>query len=213
MAPESPGLRGGRLARIDQSALTAWATELSDTEPSFTREDLLAHHTLVAEIFTREEAILPARFPTFVADQDTLCDRLRSRQDALTAQLERVRGCCELAVTVLWTNSDAVQPAVEADSPGRRYMAERRQALTASDRRRAQAKTLAEAVERDVGQELIDVRHSLCPSASVGLSSALLVKRSRIEDVQTRLVHTQQDVRILVNGPWPPYTFAAVGSD
>ncbi len=59
----------------------------------------------------------------------------------------------------------------------------------------------------------MDVRHSLCPSQSVGLSSALLVKRSRAADVQARLVRTQHDVRILVNGPWPPYTFAAVGSD
>jgi hypothetical protein len=199
--------------RIEQGALMAWATEFSDTEPTFTRDDLLAHHALVAEIFACEEAILPARFPTLVDDQDTLCERLRSRQDTLTAQLERVRGCCELAVTMLWTSADVAQPAVEADSPGRRYMAQRQLAFAGSDRRRARARELADQLDRSVGADLISARHTVCPSASVGLSSALLVKRSRAEPVQMRLVHTRDDVRILVNGPWPPYTFAAVGSD
>jgi hypothetical protein len=187
--------------RIERDALMGWATELSDDQPAFTREDLLAHHELVAAIFAREEAILPARFPTFADDTHTLCDRLQSRQDALRAQLERVRGCCELAVTALWMGSEAAPPPVEADSPGRRYMYARRQALAGSDRRRARARVLA--VQRD----------RLCPSQGVGLSSALLVRRSRAADIKASLVRTEQDVRILVNGPWPPYTFAAVGSD
>jgi hypothetical protein len=199
--------------RIERDALTGWATELSDAQPAFTREDLLAHHELVAAIFAREEAILPARFPTFADDTHTLCDRLQSRQDALRAQLERVRGCCELAVTALWMGSEAAPPPVEADSPGRRYMYARRQALAGSDRRRARARELADQLESRAGPDLVSVQHRLCPSQGVGLSSALLVRRSRAADIKASLVRTEQDVRILVNGPWPPYTFAAVGSD
>ncbi len=112
----SPGLRGGRLVRVEHDVLTAWATEFSDSDPSFTREDLLAHHELVAEIFGREAAILPARFPSFAEDADSLRDRLRSGQAAFVDQLEHVRGCCEFAVTALWTDSEAPSPEMEATS-------------------------------------------------------------------------------------------------
>ena len=46
--------------------------------------------------------------------------------------------------------------------------------------------------------------------ALVALSSAVLVARASAEDVKNRLIRAEQDVRILVNGPWPPYTFATV---
>jgi hypothetical protein len=44
----------------------------------------------------------------------------------------------------------------------------------------------------------------------VALSAALLVPRASAENVRKRIARTEQDVRILINGPWPPYTFADV---
>jgi hypothetical protein len=178
-----------------------------------TREDLLSHHQLISELFLGAESILPARFPTFAADADALADRLRSNQDSLVGQLQRVRGCCEFAVTALWTAENAPSTPPHPGTPGRRYMVERQLAFAGSDRRRARAKRLASEIEHLVEPDLISVRHTVCPSVAVGLSSALLVKRSRAASVRARLVCTEQDVRILVNGPWPPYTFAAVGSN
>jgi hypothetical protein len=69
---------------------------------------------------------------------------------------------------------------------------------------------LADQTERVVGSELVDVRHQVCPSVTVALSSALLVPRDRAEQIKARLIRQEQDVRILVNGPWPAYTFASV---
>jgi hypothetical protein len=38
----------------------------------------------------------------------------------------------------------------------------------------------------------------------------VLVPRASAENVTKRLTRSEQDVRILINGPWPPYTFADV---
>ena len=46
---------------------------------------------------------------------------------------------------------------------------------------------------------------------AVALSSALLAPQARARDLMDRLLGMQDGVRILVNGPWPPYTFADMG--
>lgn len=212
LSPETaPALDG--VSRQVVGRLTAWATPLEEGAAPFTRADMLSHHHLVEAIFGGVDALLPARFPTLLAYQDELRDRLASREKALLAQLERVRGCAEVAVTALWTAPDDSNPRVSSETPGRRYLLERQAQITGSERRHARAKALAQQLELHTGDELVDARHTFCPSALIGLSSALLVRRGRVADVRARLVRAEQDVRILVNGPWPPYTFAAVGSD
>jgi hypothetical protein len=67
-------------------------------------------------------------------------------------------------------------------------------------------------IERIVGSDLVEVRTQVRPSAVVGLSMSLLVPRADAAEIITRLPRAKRDVRILVDGPWPPYTFADVGA-
>jgi hypothetical protein len=74
------------------------------------------------------------------------------------------------------------------------------------------ARLVSERVERIAGDALAGSEHRLAPSEGVLLSSALLVERSAAENVKARLYREVRDVRILVNGPWPAYSFAAIGA-
>jgi hypothetical protein len=192
------------LVGVTDDVLTAWTSQVA-TDASPTREDMLAHHRSVTTIFMKVEACLPARFPTLFADENALRDELAARRAALIQQLDNVRGACELAVTVVWTSAE---PQMEEDptlSPGRRYLLRR----AGSERRRTLAERLAETLEREVGADLVSAQRQVCPSAEIALSSALLVRRMRADAIKNRLgVHLPQGVRILVNGPWPPYSFA-----
>jgi gas vesicle protein GvpL/GvpF len=209
------GLRGGQMVTVADDGLVAWATELPHPDAAFTRDDLLAHHRLVSEIDERVAACLPARFPTWFDDVDALRRRLDRSRDELSRLIEEVRGCCELAVTALWIAPEQAAAASEEPSstPGRRYLAKRRDEFAASDSRRARAHRLADELEQATGADLLRAQRQVCPSATVALSSALLVRRSTAQNVKVRLRRTDQHVRILVNGPWPPYTFAGVRSD
>jgi hypothetical protein len=209
------GLRGGPLVQLDANGLVAWATELDiEATVAFTRTDLFSHHAVVTQLFALVDGCLPARFPTLLDSANALRDQLEAKQGGLMAQLEHIRDCCELALSALWTTADELPPQIDASTPGRNYLLQRRAALAASDRRKTQALELADAIERELGHNLVDVRRRACPSPALALSSALLIKRSSAEEVQTRLCgRTDRDVRILVNGPWPPYTFADARSD
>jgi hypothetical protein len=203
---DRPGLRGAALIRVSDGPVVAWASVLHDTGESFDRRDLLEHHEIISQLHASVDACLPARFPTWLDDET-----LGQRRDQLVSALERVHGRCEVAVTAVWTTPDEEPVPAEASTPGVSFLRARQRHYTGSDRRRERARQLAAEIERSVGSSLVEVNCQVCPSAVVALSSALLVPRASVTDVIARLPRAQRDVRILVNGPWPPYTFAAIG--
>jgi Gas vesicle synthesis protein GvpL/GvpF len=202
---------------LDVGGLSAWVTELStEGGQTFTKQDLLDDHRLVEAIFKKGEACLPVRFPTLFADEDSLRISMNQRKAELEKQLEHVRDRCEIALTAVWTSPDGWQTNVdEAMTPGRRYLLERQARYAGSELRRARARALADQIQQAAGVALVDERVNLCPSERVALSIALLVKRADAQQVLGRLPRHVADVRILVNGPWPPYSFvdAGAGSD
>lgn len=194
----------GALERLAVGNLTVWFTRVKVHGDGFRREDVLAHHRLVADVFERVEACLPARFPTLVDDEAALRQHVEKQQTELTEQLQAVRGACELAITAVWTTPEEAPGGLDALTPGRRYMEVRR----VSEHRRERARQLAAALETSAGSALRETVRHLCPSNAVALSLALLLERSAGPDVRERIQRQPlDDVRILVNGPWPPYTF------
>jgi hypothetical protein len=203
-----PGLVG-----VHEAGIIAWATGVAEPAPRFGRDDLLEQHQLISRLHAQFEACLPARFPSWFADEHALRAEIRGRQAEFRTALDAVQGRCELAVTVLWDNPvDPVVPT-EASAPGTRYLRERQQALVGSDRRRARARELADEIEHVAGADVVAVRRQVCPSAAVAVSAALLAPRGCADELIARLPRARDGVRILVNGPWPPYTFADTGAD
>jgi hypothetical protein len=206
------GLRGARLTPIANADLESWASELTADIRYFSREDMLEHHRIVTGVFRTVEACLPVRFPTRL-DQAHFATLVAERRTDLQRQLEMVSGACELAITAVWATVDEPSPTPTEASPGRRYLLERQWALSVSEGRRARALEVAAVIEGELADTLRDVRHQVCPSATVALSSALLLPMAKAEAAKQRIPHVAPDVRILVNGPWPPYTFANVRSE
>jgi Gas vesicle synthesis protein GvpL/GvpF len=210
---ETPGgLRGQALARVEAAGLVGWATRCREPDPKFGRADLLEHHQIISRLHEQVDACLPARFPTWYVDEAALRGEIVARRGELEAALDAVRGRCELAVTVLWTAPAEALTPTESPTPGTRYLRERQQAFAGSDQRRARAKELADEIEQLAGTDLVAVRRQVCPSAAVAVSSALLAPRARANALIARLPRARDGVRILVNGPWPPYTFADTGA-
>ena len=210
--PAQPaGLRGQRVLRVAEVDLAGWATEFGEKPDALTRADLLSHHELVTLLHEQLDGAVPARFPTWLADGEALRRVMADRHTQLAASLARVRGRVELSLTALWlSDADDGAAVPDAATPGRRYLLQRRQAFAGSDRRRQRAGELAEQVEHLVGPDLVERQRQVCPSRAVALAMSLLVPRSRTPEVQARLGRVEPDVRILVNGPWPPYSFVDV---
>jgi len=163
--------------------------------------DMHEHHRRVMLLHERFSACLPARFGSSFADEQALRALLTEQQAALCAALGRVRGRCELAVSAVWLAA----PAVPDATPGRRYLLERQQ-------RERIAGEMADAVERVAGAA--DARRALNPRPGLALSLALLVERDAAAETAEQIVRIdgQGRVRILVSGPWAPYSFVGRGT-
>ena len=200
------GLRGGALRRIESDGLAAVATQFEAMPTDLGRRDLLAAHEIVMQLGD----CLPVRFPSWFEGEPDVRAYVRERASELISELDRLHGLCELAVTVVWTSPVHPQGSTSPASTGAQYLLERRRKLAGSEQRRKRAVDVQAMLERTAPGRW---SHRLTPSDSVALSSALLIPRTSAVEIRARLlegVGIQQDVRILVNGPWPPYTFVSL---
>jgi len=205
------GLRGRRLSWSETGGLGLWSTEW-DPDVKLERPDALEHHRLVERICAAQPC-LPVRFGTAFATSDAALESLDKRAAALRAALTRVAGKSELALTLLWREPPAPAALESAGGPGRRYMEQRRAEYGAREARRVRAESIAEELITELAIEQPLVWHETCTSASVAVSLAVLVPAEQALDRKAqlgRIAARFSDVVPVVNGPWPPYTFARI---
>ena len=207
LSPE--GLRGRPLAWSEAAGLGVWSTEWAP-DLKLERPDAIEHHHLVERICAAQPC-LPVRFGTAFASVDAVRASLDKRADALQAALARVSGKSELALTLLWRGQDPTAAPSIGAGPGRRYMETRRAESNAQKTQRARADVLVERLITELAIERPLVWHETCTSASVAVSLAVLVPTGRALERKAdlaRIAAEFTDVIPVLNGPWPPYTFA-----
>jgi hypothetical protein len=212
------GLRGRPLAWSEavETGLGLWSTEWTP-DIKLERPDALEHHRLVERICAAQPC-LPVRFGTAFESSEAARASLDTRAAVLHEALTRVAGKSELALTLLWSeNSGGSAPrppsVPEVGGPGRRYMEARRAEYTAREARRARAESLVERLIDDLAIERPLVWHQTCTSESVAVSLAVLVPTERALERKAELARIAArftDIVPVVNGPWPPYTFARI---
>src|ERR1051326_6792806 len=104
------GIAGAKPKLVRCGEIAAVVSEFDDEQVKVTRENVLAHEGVVRRVLA-ETTPLPFRFGT-VTSEEKLQGYLDSQQDSLKAQLNRVRGCVEMSVKVIW-NLEAVRREVE----------------------------------------------------------------------------------------------------
>jgi Gas vesicle synthesis protein GvpL/GvpF len=118
-APTERGLRGQALRVFRAGDLAGWATVWDAPDIQVGRTDLFDHHRIVQMVWGMCPC-LPARFPTWLGDEDALVTLLEGRRGEIHAALERVWDRAELAVTVLWDAESGKKVQVGTESPGER---------------------------------------------------------------------------------------------
>jgi hypothetical protein len=216
--PSIPAGKGAELSLVPWRELAAVTGRMVDDGSSITMKAVL-HHEAVVEAVRQQGRALPVRFGTAFRDAASVASALAERYEPLTAELGRLGDKVELSLTALWaaprcgqepaypTREDAV-PA--GQSPGAQYLHARAAELRRDEARRERAKRVAHELERDLGGLVLERRVSLCPSPRVVVRAAYLLDPARVGDFKTafeRIHGTRAELRVLLTGPWPPYSF------
>ena len=213
-----PGVGGVPVRLIEDRGLGAAVSTIDplDLTPTVTR---LLSYAKVVEALHADRAILPMRYGCLLRDDSQAIEPLRAHGQEYAAVLRGLDGCVEMGVRVLLpTEPSAASPSpflpvTEAPS-GHAYLIYRaaccardagvtRARTAVVERLRAALGGLAERTATDAGAFGANPRL---------VSVCFLVKRRAVERFHRafRLVERTEPARVLLSGPWPPYSFVTL---
>jgi hypothetical protein len=227
--PLLPG--GGELRMVAHGSLRAVVCDvdaavfevLNDAGPEtleLLAEAARAHDAALAAL-AEEGAILPLRLGTVVADDAAVGDLLSANERELRAELDRIAGFSEWAVTVhvvdVAAGSSDEGGGPEAATSGRDYLEQRRVALEDRENRWELREELAAAIHEELAafaaESLRVESRPLEDDTAPLLHSVHLVAHDVVSDFSTAVDGLRERYRpaiIDLSGPWPPYHFTAV---
>jgi hypothetical protein len=192
---------------------------VSDCRPEdfqVTRKNALAHHEVVQSI-TEQTTPLPARFGALVTVEQ-LSNYVSTHHQAIKAKLAHVRGGVEMNVRMIRTitRADASQvPENEnVPGPGTAFLLEKRKEILRAEAGVDRKKQLSSWLREKLGDLIKEEKISIVPSETVILARAdHLIERVDVQEYRTKMgkaVEERPEVRFMVSGPWPPYSFANI---
>jgi hypothetical protein len=211
------GFSGAAVSLVPYRALAAATSPLQSGALRPTAENVWRHEAIV-EALRQQGPALPVRFRTVLADVQAVADALAARYDVLAADLARLGDKVEFGLSVLWdppiTPGEELAPgsgaAVEAQGPGARYLRARLAAYRREAAVRERARAMARELDRELSVHALERRCALFPTPRLLVRAAYLLEPGRapaFQDAFAQLRRAHPDLRLLLSGPWPPYSF------
>jgi hypothetical protein len=211
----------------------------SDREPADPRWMLprICQHEEVIEAVMGLSPVLPVRFGAVFSSVAVLGQYLRRRHDAIAGFLEDIAGKQELAVKAFLDPQKTTDAVIDSDaglrarrenlpeSPGTRYLLERKLHETAARMAHRWGQGVAEDVLRELSARADKVRllrlHASAVSGHGGdmiLNAAFLLRSSESQAFRgcadrLALGLAPQGIELQCTGPWPPFSFCPAMED
>jgi len=224
------GLAAAPVRAVAALGAAAWASDLPADVGAVTPE-LARTHDLVVRAALALETPLPARFGQTFTDEGALRRSLDARSARITRALERVRGAVEMTLRILLdepvvggraerpTASTVIARAAGAaeggqgEGSGRAYLDWLRERQHVA----AEALTRAEFLQARVARAVLEIvreeASSPPPPAARSLGIAHLLARGdvgRYRAAVHAMARREPPLRMMVSGPWAPYSFAGL---
>ncbi|HVF58167.1 MAG TPA: GvpL/GvpF family gas vesicle protein [Pyrinomonadaceae bacterium] len=225
----SEGVGGAEAYAIRHAGLSAVVSRFGDESVAVKPENVRAHGRVISRVM-QQTTPLPFRFGT-IAIEARLLNYLRANETALHASLERVRGCVEMGVKIIWdaeaarreaedaeaVRADAATGARQIAGRGTAFLTAKRRELSGGEKLKERAGALAAWLDAQLSGVVRESSVRVSPSESLVVRAAHLVERGRLEEYRARLDALRaderaRDIRFLTSGAWPPYSFSEVRS-
>ncbi|HEY7419800.1 MAG TPA: GvpL/GvpF family gas vesicle protein [Ktedonobacteraceae bacterium] len=221
--PTLTGLADAPLSTVAWQDLAAVISPIGSTTLPTTPDSLLCHEAVV-EALEQAGPTLPVRFGTILADVAAVTQAIAGKHEVLLADLVRVGDKVELGLTILWdtpagrSEAQAMQqtptataaPARSMPGAGTRYLETRLAHYQRETAQHNQARAVITQMEQILGLYLLERRYRILSSPRFAVRAAYLVQPGHIQDIQhvvDNMREERPELRWLLSGPWPPYTF------
>jgi len=227
------GLDDGKLAVVEHRGLSAVVSDVDlaefgedglrrNLEDLGWLERVARGHDTVVQAVAQLGPAAPLRLATICLDDDAVRARLDEWYDGLTAALDRVEGRREWSVKAFApVRAAAERPAATtASGAGAAYLQRKRTETLDRQQAEQQALELAESVHARLSSRSVASRR-LQPQdpklsgfeGTMTLNGAYLVgveEEAEFAAVAEALAAEHPEARLVIHGPWPPYSFATL---
>ena len=208
--PGVTGIDGGTVRAIRAGGVTAWVSDVPST-PRPELQRIRAHDTVIRAAQDAGFTPVPIRWGQVTAGDDDVRAHLESRDYG--ADLERIAGCVEFGIRVLDPEAaDSSTPAetrAEAQGSGATYLRLIAERMHTLERTRARALEAARAIDAALVDRVRESRVEPTERPAGALVAHLVQTSAASEyaDQAHTLAHAHPPLRVVVTGPWPPYSF------
>lgn len=218
---ELSGFTGERLQLTEWKDLAA-VTGLIEEAAVSTDTSIVLGHEAVVEAIRECVPALPVRFGTIFTDASALERALERRYTVLKSDFNRLGDKLEFGLNALWSDRDEIEEATqqaavqtrqtEGLGPGSAYLWTRVEEIRRQDARRARARGAALELNSVLAPLALEYRQVLAPSPRLALRMAYLLEpggEEAFKQAFERIRRDMRDLKLLLSGPWPPYTFVS----
>jgi hypothetical protein len=220
MIERAAGIEGANARLIEHESIKTVVSDFEGERARVTRENVFAHESIIHQILARTTP-LPFRFG-MVISAARLESYVATHRHALLAQLSRVRNAVEMSVKIIWdaealkraavelTEGERIKSASEMTGPGAAFLAAKRREIAGSEALRKQGEEIAIWLQQRLGDTVRETSARVCPTEGMALAAAHLVERARLNQYRALIAEAREerdDLRFLMSGEWPPYSF------
>jgi Gas vesicle synthesis protein GvpL/GvpF len=203
------GISGNQIFLYPASDLAVLVSEHNPSE-NLDQKAAVEHARVISECF-KLSTVLPFRFGTVFADDDSLRKSIRSNQRQFLANIERLRGKAEMHLKVVLDDCARERNrTVVMDCVGKEYLSNLRENATRQRERQTKARAVSVQMHRMFSPLDEEISCRRMDSGKMLLDIAHLIENKGIERYQNKYSSaTQQlkDCQMQLSGPWPPYHF------
>ncbi len=163
----------------------------------------------VVEAMHARQTVIPLRHGCLMENEDQIVRLLQERRPEYETLLSRLHGMTEMGIRLLWPAQAVPLPPLP-ESPGSAYLASLRHRYNSPDTLAPEEGHCADRMAAALAKFSAEERREISPSAQGRLVSMyFLVRKSGAEAFrrQAREIAPPRGVKLLLSGPWPPYSF------
>ena len=204
------GVSGNQVFLYPASDLAVIVSEHNPAE-QFNQKSGMDHARVIADCF-QHSTVLPFRFGTVFADDESLRKSIRSNQRQFQTNIDKLRGKTEMHLKIFVDDCCAkeISKHLPAEGVGREYLSSLRENAVRQRERQTRARAVSFQMHRLFAPLDEEVSCRLTESGKMVLDIAHLIDRKCVERYQNKFATTSatlRDCQMQISGPWPPYHF------
>ncbi|WP_263383850.1 GvpL/GvpF family gas vesicle protein [Granulicella arctica] len=203
------GIFGNQTFLFPASDLAVIVSEHSPEEAAQMDQQAARDHARVIADCFKLSTVLPFRYNTTFADDDSLRRSVRSNQRHFLANVERLRGKAEMHLKVL-VDDTCPGNSLRDMTVGQQYLHSLRESASRQRERQSKARALSVQMHRMFLPLAEEITCKRTDSGKMLLDIAHLIDNKTIERYQNKYSSATLQLKecsMQLSGPWPPYHF------